>query len=108
MQFEAFKLKVLHEKGNHGKADDSLNVAHNLAYLSTKQYSMIRVVHISHIGMKRKPFTKAGSPNILLHVEAMYDAFHAVLGFLCRHVLGCLLDVHTRTDTFAAYIRITE
>ena len=53
--------------------------------------------------MKRKLLTKAGSPNILVHVEATYDAFQAVLGFLCRHVLECLLDVHARTDTFAAY-----
>ena len=75
--------------------------------LSPKQHSMIQVVCIPHICTKRKPLTKAGSPNIhvLLHVMAtyMYDAFQAVLGFLCRHVLGCLLDVHARADVFAAY-----
>ena len=48
-------------------------VAHNLASLSPKQHSMIRVVCTPHIGMKRKPLTKAGSSNILVHVEAMYD-----------------------------------
>ena len=64
---------------------------------------MIRVVHIPHIGTKRKPLTETGSPNILVHVEATYDTFQAVLGFLCRHVLECLLDVHARTDAFAAY-----
>ena len=74
-----------------------------LHLLSPKQHSMIRVVHIPHIGTKRKPLTKAGSPNILVHVVATYDAFQAVLGFLCRHVLGCLPDVHSRTDAFAAY-----
>ena len=52
--------------------------------------------------MKRKPLTEAGSPNILAHVVATYDAFHAVLGFLCHHVLR-LPEVHTRDDAFAAY-----
>ena len=101
---EASKLKVLHEKDNHGRAGDSRYVAHHLASLLPKQHSMIRVVCIPHIGTKRKPLTKAGSPNILLHVVASkYDDFQAVLGFLCRHVLGCLLNVHARVDTFAAY-----
>ena len=53
--------------------------------------------------MKRKPLTKAGSPNILVHVVATYNAFQAVLGFLCRHVLRCVLDIHARVDAFAAY-----
>ena len=93
VQFKASKLKVLHENGNHGRADDSRYVAHHLVSLSLKQHSMIRVVRIPHIGTKREPLTKAASPNKLVHVVATYDAFQAVLGFLCRHVLGCLLDV---------------
>ena len=72
-----------------------------LHLLSLKQRSMIRVVRIPYIDMKRKPLTKAGSSNILVHVVATYDDFQAVLGFLCRHVLGCLFDVHARADAFA-------
>ena len=34
--------------------------------LSPKQHSMIRVVRIPHVGTKRKPLTKAVSPNILV------------------------------------------
>ena len=71
--------------------------------LSPKQHSTIRVVHIPHIDTKRKLLTKAGSTNILVHVVATYDAFQAVLGFLCRHVLRCVLDVHACIDAFAAY-----
>ena len=104
MQFEAFKLKVLHENSIHCKADDSRYVAHHLASLSLKQHSMIRIVRIPHIGTKRKPLTKAGSPNVIVHVVATYDNFQAVHGFLCRHVLGCLLDVHTHSDVFATYM----
>ena len=72
--------------------------------LSPKQHSMIRVVRIPRIGTKRNPVTKAGSPNILVHVVATYDALQAVLCFFCCHMLRCLLDVHTRTrvDAFAA------
>ena len=109
MQFEtskASKLKVLHENDNHSRADDSQYVAHHLAYLSPKQHSMIRLVRIPHIDTKRKPLTKARSPNILVHVVATYDALRAVLSFLCCHVLRCLLDVHARIDTFAAYNRM--
>ena len=69
--------------------------------LSPKQYSMIRIVRIPHLCTKRKPLTKAGSPNILVHVVATYDTLQAVLGFLCRHVLGCLLDIHARVDGLA-------
>ena len=29
--------------------------------------------------------------------------FKVLFGFLCRHVVGCLLDIHTRVDTFAVY-----
>ena len=39
---------------------------------------------------------------ILVHMVATYDAFQAVLGFLCHHVL-CLPDVHVHVDAFAAY-----
>ena len=53
----------IHENGNHGKAVDSRYVAHHLASLSPEQHSMIRFVRIPHIGTKRKPPTKAGSPN---------------------------------------------
>ena len=74
--------------------------------LSPKQHSMIRLVHILHIDTKRKPLTKAGSLNILVHMVATYDAFQAVLGFLCHYVLGCLLDVHARTDTLATNNRM--
>ena len=73
--------------------------------LSPKQHSMIRVVHIPHIGTKKKPLTKAGSPNILVHVVATYDAFQAVLGFLCHNVLRCLLDVHTHVDAYNRMVR---
>ena len=72
--------------------------------LSLKQHSsLIRVVRIPHINTKGKPVTKAGSPNVLVHVMATYDDFQAVLGFLCRHVLGYLLVVHACVDVFAAY-----
>ena len=71
--------------------------------LSPKQHSMIGFVRIPLIDMKRKPLTKAGSPNILVHVVATYDAFQVVLGFLCHHVLGCLLDTHARVYAFAMY-----
>ena len=74
-----------------------------LHLLSPKQHSMIRLVHIPHIGTKRKSPTKAGSPNILVHMVAMYDAFQAILGFLCRHVLRCFVNVHVHVDAFAAY-----
>ena len=103
---EASKLKVLLENGNHGRADSSRYVAHHHTYLSLKQHSTIQVVRIPHIVMKRKPLTKAGSTNILVHVVATYDAFQAVLGFLCCRVLGCLLDVHARADAFAVYNRV--
>ena len=62
-----------------------------------------QVVRIPHIGTKRKPLTKAGSPNIHVHVEATYDAFQAVLGFFIAHVLGCILDIHAHADAFATY-----
>ena len=67
VQFEASKLKVLHENGNHGRADRSRYVAHHLASFITEtaQYDTSR-------GTKRKPLTKAGSPNILVHVVATY------------------------------------
>ena len=103
---EVCKLKVLHENGHHGRADDFQYVAHHLAYYITETaYSMIRIVCIPHIGTKRKLLTKAGSPNILVlvHMAATYDNFQDLLGFLCRHVLVSLLDVHTRIDAFAAY-----
>ena len=70
--------------------------------LSPKQHSMIRVVRIPHIGTKRKPLTKAASPNILVHMVATYDAFQAVLDILCCHALRYLLDIHARVDTLAA------
>ena len=63
---------------------------------------MIQLIRIPHIGTKKKTLTKAGSRNILVHVVATYDAFQAVLGFLCRHVLH-LLDIHARVETFAVY-----
>ena len=76
-----------------------------LYLLSLKQHSMMRLVRIPHIDVKRKPLTKAGRPNILVHVVAMYDAFQAILGFLCRRVLRCVFDVHTRVDAFNGMIR---
>ena len=71
--------------------------------LPMKQHSMMRFVHTPYIGTKRNPLTKEGSQNILVHVVAMYDAFQAVLGFSCRHVLH-LPDVHALT----CLPRITE
>ena len=70
--------------------------------LSPKQHSVIRVVRIPHIGTKIKPLSKAGRSNILVNVVATYDAFQDVLGFLCRHVLRCLLDVHAHVNVLAA------
>ena len=71
--------------------------------LSPKQHSTIRFVRIPHIETKRKPLTKVGSPNIIVHmVVAMYDTLQAVLGFLCRLVLH-LSDVHAHVDAFAAF-----
>ena len=100
VQFEASKLKVLHENGILGMWP---TISH---LLSLKQHSMIRVVRNPHTNTKRKPLTKAGSPNILVHVVATCDAFQAVLGFLYRHVLGCLPDVHAQVDAFDAYNRM--
>ena len=78
-----------------------LSVWPTISYLlSQKQHSMIRVVRIPHIGTKRKPLTKAGSPNILVHVVATYDDFQTSL--LCRHGLR-LPDTRARFDTFAEY-----
>ena len=108
MQFEAFKLKVLHENSIHCKADNSRYVVHYIASLSPKQHSMIRIVRIPHIGTKIKPLTKAGSSNVILHVVATYYNFQAVLGFLCRRVLGCLLDVHAHSDVFATYNKMVR
>ena len=79
-------VPVLHENRNHGRAVDSRYVVHHVASLSPKQHSMIRFVCIPHIGTKRKPLTKAGNLDILVHVVATYDASQAVLNFLC-HVL---------------------
>ena len=42
---EAFKLKVVHESGDHCRADDSRYVAHYLSSLSLKQHIMIVHVH---------------------------------------------------------------
>ena len=70
--------------------------------LTPKQHSMIRFVHIPHIGTKRKTLINEGSPNILVRVVAMYDAFQAVLGFLCHLVLH-FPDVLARVDAFATY-----
>ena len=83
------KLKVLHENGNHGRADDSRYVAHHPASFITETayYDTSRASYPYRYEGKL-PFNKAGSPNILVHVVAMYDAFQAVLGFLSCHVLG--------------------
>ena len=73
MQFEA--SKVLHEDGNHGKAVDSQYVAHHLAPFITEiaEYDMIKV-HFSY-RHEGKVVHQAGSPDILVHVVATYDAF---------------------------------
>ena len=67
--------------------------------LSLKQHITILFMHIPHIGTKRKPLTKAGSPNIPVHMVATYGAFRAVLDFLCHYVLRRLPDVHARVHT---------
>ena len=102
VHFEGSKLKVLHEKDNHGRAEVLLGMWPTILHLlSPKQHSMIRVMHTPHICTKRKPLTKAGRLNILVHVEATFDTFQDVLGFLCRHVLRCLLHIHARIDVLA-------
>ena len=53
---------------------------------------------------------KAGtcSSNIRVHMVAMYDAFQAVLGFLCRYLLRRLPDDHTQADADAAYNEMVQ
>ena len=97
--------KVLHKNGSRGRGVQSWYVARHLASLSPEQPSMIRSMCIPHIGMKRKPSTKAGSPNIPVHMVATYDALQAVLSLLSHYVLQRLPDVHTCVDTFAVYKR---
>ena len=77
---EVSNLNVLHENGNHGRADDSRYVAHHLASKKINDRNSIRIVRVPHIDMKKRPLTKAESPNILVlaHVVAMYDNFQAV------------------------------
>ena len=77
---EASNLNVLHENGNHGRADDSRYVAHHLASKKCYDRNSIRIVRVPHIDTKRRPLTKAGSPNIpvLVHVVAIYDNFQDV------------------------------
>ena len=92
-RIEAAKL-LLHENQRQSMAEQMVlgmwpTISH---VLSPKQRSMIRVMHIpysliAHVGTKRKPLTKAGSSNILVHMVATYDAIQDVLGFLCRRVL---------------------
>ena len=105
VQFEASQLKVLYETAIMAEEMIVGMWPTILHLLSPKQHSMMRLVRIPHIDTKRKPLTKAGRPIILVHVVAMYDAFQAVLGFLCRRVLQCVLDVHTRVDAFNGMIR---
>ena len=57
---------------------------------------------IPRICTKRKPLTKAGRPNILVHVVASYNVFQAVLGFLCHCVL-CFPNIHAHVDVFVTY-----
>ena len=78
---EASNLNVLQENGNHGRADDSRYVAHHLAFKHFYDWNSIRIVRVPHIDTKRRPLTKAGSPNIpvLVHVVATYDNFQAVI-----------------------------
>ena len=59
------------------------------------------VRHIFESCSPRQGLTKAGSSNILVHMVGTYDAFQAVLGFLCRHGLR-LPDVHAHFDALAA------
>ena len=84
-----------------------VNGASRSSLLIESTDSMIRVMRIPHISTKRKLLTEAGSPNILVHVVATYDAFQTVLGFLCCYVLRHLPDIHAR-DVFAAYNRMVE
>ena len=77
---EASNLNVLHENGNHGRADDSRYVAHHLASKKCYDRNSIQIVRVPHINTKRRPLTTAGSQNIpvVVHVVATYDNFQAV------------------------------
>ena len=87
MHFQSFQAEGVTKTAIiRSTVDDSVCGQH-LAFLSPKQHSMIGVVCICLIHTKRKPLTKAGSPNILVCVVATYNTFQAVLDFLCRHVL---------------------
>ena len=47
-------------------------------------------------------------PGCTIHVAATYGALQDVLGFLCRLVLGCFLDVHACVDALAANNRMIQ
>ena len=78
---------VLYKNSNHGRAVNTRCEACHLAIFYHQNSILLQVVHILHIGMKRKLLTKAESPNILVHMVAMYDTFQALLVFLCCRVL---------------------
>ena len=64
---------------------------------------MKRVAHIPLLVRRDLMLlTKAMSSNTCTVVDVVATC-DAVLGFFCRRVLGCLLDVHARVDPFAAY-----
>ena len=108
MHFKASKLRVLHKNGNHGRADDSQYATHYLASLSPKQHSTIRVMCIpTSVQRESRSPRQRVQIIIFVNVVATNYAFQAVLVRLCCHVLGCLPDIHTRTDAFVVYNIIT-
>ena len=104
MQFEASKV---YTKTAIMAKQTSLSMWPTISHLLSPKQRSILFMRIPHIDTKRKPLTEAGSPNILVHVVAMCNAFQAVLGFLCCHVLR-LPDIHTHVDAFAAYNRMVQ
>ena len=70
---------MLHEKDNHGRANDSQYVVHYLAYF----YITMSYAHSPYRYEERAPI-KAGSPNIpvLVHVVAMCNEFQGILSLL--------------------------
>ena len=102
---EASNLNVLHENGNHGRADDSRYVAHHLA----SKKCMTETAYEScafPTSIRREGHSPRQEVQIYRYLYTWWPhttISKLLFGFLCRHVLGCLLDVHAHVDAFPVY-----
>ena len=94
-------LKVLHENGNHGRADDSRYVTHHLASFITETAQYDTSHAHSPYRYEEKAAHQGRESKYTCTRGGTYDAFQAVLDFLCCHVLRCVFDVHARIDVLA-------